>query len=203
MVDANVAYIAFSVGEPLLGDRFWDVLRYAGKYLHVSIAPNGTLLADAVQDYSGKLALSDGGTLFLDEISELPLEIQAKLLHVLEIPEFYPIGSNIKRTIDFHLITATTRNLRKMVDEGLFRHDLYYRIAVIPVKIPPLRMRKCDILPLTDYFLKKKGKEFIISPAAKLKLLEYHWQGNVRELINVIERSVLFTDTDSVKKDIV
>ncbi len=152
----------------------------------------------AFQDYDGKIALSDCGTLFLDEISELPLEIQAKLLNVLEIPEYYPIGSNIKRKINLNIITSSNRNLRKSVDEGLFRHDLYYRIAVIPIQIPPLRERRCDIFPLVDYFLKKKGNNYIITPEAKLKLLEYSWPGNVRELRNVIERSILLAKSDSI-----
>ncbi|MFW6138851.1 MAG: sigma-54-dependent transcriptional regulator [Spirochaetota bacterium] len=152
----------------------------------------------AVQDYDGKVALSDGGTLFLDEIGELPSEIQAKLLHILEIPEYYPLGSNTKRRVDLNLITATNRNLRKMVDEGQFRRDLYYRIAVIPITIPPLRERKCDIVPLASYFLNKMGNNYILSPEAKLKLLEYNWPGNVRELNNVVERSVLLAGSSNI-----
>jgi len=152
----------------------------------------------AVQDYAGKIALSDGGTLFLDEIGELPLEIQAKLLNVLEIPEYYPIGSNIKRKIDLFLIAATNRNIRRMVDEGTFRQDLYYRIAVIPLTIPPLRERKVDILPLSEFFLSKSGKNLFLSPEAKLELLEYSWPGNVRELKNIIERTVLMTEEGNI-----
>ncbi len=154
----------------------------------------------AVQDYEGKIALSNGGTLFLDEIGELPLELQAKLLHVLEIPEYYPIGSNVKRAIDLYLVTATNRNLRKMVDDGAFRNDLYYRIAVIPVKIPPLRERKCDVFPIIEYILEQKGRDFFVSPDVKLRLLEYNWPGNVRELINVMERSLLLTEDNMIKK---
>jgi DNA-binding NtrC family response regulator len=156
----------------------------------------------AVKDYEGKVALSDGGTLFLDEIGELPMDIQAKLLHVLEIPEYYPIGSNVKKAIDLYIIAATNRNLRKMVDRGSFRNDLYYRIAVIPIKIPPLRERRCDILPLVDYHLRKKDKKLILSPEAKLKLLEHDWPGNVRELINVLERSTLLTN-NSIVRDVI
>jgi DNA-binding NtrC family response regulator len=152
----------------------------------------------ASQDYAGKIALSGGGTLFLDEIGELPLEIQAKLLHVLEIPEYYPLGSNIKRTVDLHLISATNRNFRGMVDEGQFRQDLYYRIAVIPISIPPLRERRNDILPLVDYYTRARNAGMIVSPEAKLKLLEYSWPGNVRELVNVIERSMLMAKNDNI-----
>lgn len=157
----------------------------------------------AVHDYEGKIALSDGGTLFLDEIGELPLEIQAKLLHVLEIPEYYPIGSNEKRTVDLHLVAATNRNLRRMVDEGQFRRDLYYRVAVIPIHIPPLRERRCDILPLVDYFLEERKCSYILSPEAKLKLIEYSWPGNVRELFNVVERSILMSKNDGVVEDVI
>jgi len=157
----------------------------------------------AVNDYEGKIALSDGGTLFLDEIGELPLEAQAKLLHVLEIPEYYPIGSNVKRSIDLNMITATNRNLRNMVDEGSFRPDLYYRIAVIPIKVPPLRERKCDVLPIVEYFLRQNKKNYILSPMAKLKLLEYNWPGNIRELKNIIERSKLLADNGDIINDII
>ena len=157
----------------------------------------------ATQDYKGKIALSGGGTLFLDEIGELPLDIQAKLLHVLEIPEYYPLGSNVKRTVDLHLISATNRNLRSMVDDDRFRRDLYYRIAVIPISIPPLRERRNDILPLVEYFLKTRDAELIISPASKLKLLEYSWPGNVRELFNVMERSILMAKNGNVLDDVV
>jgi DNA-binding NtrC family response regulator len=156
----------------------------------------------AVKDYAGKIALSDGGTLFLDEVAEMPLEIQSKLLHVLEIPEYYPIGSNVKKTIDLRIVTATNKNLRKMVDEEEFRHDLYYRIAVIPIQISPLRERKCDIFPVIEYLLGKNDRNCIVSPEVKLRLLEYSWPGNVRELMNVIERALLLAGEDNVIRDI-
>jgi two-component system response regulator AtoC len=157
----------------------------------------------ASHDYEGKIALSGNGTLFLDEIGELPLEMQAKLLHVLEIPEYYPLGSNVKRTVDLHLIAATNRNLRRMVDEERFRQDIYYRIAVIPLSIPPLRERRGDILPLVDYFIHKRSTDMIISPEVKLKLLGYSWPGNVRELVNVMERSMLMTKNGSILEDVI
>ena len=157
----------------------------------------------AIKDYEGKIALSHKGTLFLDEIAELPLELQAKLLNVLEIPEYYPIGSNVKRKIDLRIITATNKNLRKIVDTGGFREDLYYRIAVIPIKLPPLRERRSDIFPLVNYFLGQKGKNYVITPEAKLKLLGYTWPGNVRELRNVIERSILLANDDRIIRDVI
>jgi len=156
----------------------------------------------AVRDYLGKIGYSDGGTLVLDEIGELPLELQAKLLRVLEIPEYYPIGSNEKKRIDLHLVAATNKNLRKMVDEGTFRNDLYYRIAVVPVSIPPLQDRKCDIMPLVEYFLSQKNTDIVLSPEAKLQLFRYSWPGNVRELKNVIERSILMADDRRVVRKI-
>jgi DNA-binding NtrC family response regulator len=157
----------------------------------------------AVRDYAGKIALSDGGTLFLDEIGELPLGLQAKLLRVLEIPEYYPIGSNEKKHTDLHLVVATNRNLRKMVDEGSFRSDLYYRIAVVPVVVPSLRERKCDIMPLVEYFMKQRSAELILSPEAKLQFFNYDWPGNVRELKNVIDRSILMVKNGHVVDRIV
>jgi len=156
----------------------------------------------AVKDYAGKIALSDRGTLFLDEIAEMPLEIQSKLLHVLEIPEYYPIGSNVKKTIDLRIVTATNKNLRRMVDEEEFRHDLYYRIAVIPIKISPLRERRCDIFPIIEYLLEKNNRNYIVSPEVKLRLLEYSWPGNIRELMNVIERAFLLAGEDNIIRNI-
>jgi DNA-binding NtrC family response regulator len=157
----------------------------------------------AVQDYIGKIAHSDGGTLFLDEIGELPLETQVKLLNVLELPEYYPIGSNVKKKIDLHLIAAANRNLRKMVDVGEFRQDLYYRVAVIPLVITPLRERKCDILPIADFFLGLKGPNCRLSSEAKLRLLAHNWPGNVRELKNVIERSMLLSERENTLETLV
>jgi DNA-binding NtrC family response regulator len=157
----------------------------------------------AVQDYAGKIALAHKGTLFLDEIAELPIELQAKLLNVLEIPEYYPIGSNVKKKVDFNLITATNKNLRNCVDDGLFRVDLYYRIAVIPIKLPPLRERKCDIFPLVDYFLRNKTQNYVITPEAKLRLLSHTWPGNVRELRNVMERSLLLVGGENIIKEVI
>lgn len=157
----------------------------------------------AVSDYAGKIALSHGGTLFLDEIAELPLDLQAKLLNVIEIPEYYPIGSNIKRSVDLHIVTATNKNLRKLVDEGPFRGDLYYRVAVIPIMLPPLRKRKCDIFPLLDYFVSSKPNAFVITPEAKLQLMGYSWPGNVRELRNVLERSMLLAENGNIVRNVI
>ncbi|AOY74807.1 sigma-54-dependent transcriptional regulator [Clostridium formicaceticum] len=150
----------------------------------------------AVARKIGKFEKADGGTVFLDEIGELDLSMQVKLLRVLQEREFERIGGNERIRIDVRVIAATNRDLYKMVEEESFREDLYYRLNVIPIKIPPLRERKEDIPLLTNYFLERYSQEvgrknIAISEEAQQKLLNYHWRGNIRELENVIERMVL------------
>lgn len=146
----------------------------------------------------GKIGLfeaADGGTLFLDEIAELTLALQSKLLRVLETGGVRRIGSHIERNVDFRLIAATHKDLKKMVDEGTFRADLYYRINVIPITIPPLRERPEDIIALSLKFLetynKKYGSDIKLGPELIDWMQKYNWPGNVRELKNVIERTVI------------
>jgi Nif-specific regulatory protein len=146
----------------------------------------------------GRFELAHGGTLFLDEIGELSLATQAKLLRALQENTFERVGGTEPIKVDVRVITATNRNLEKMIDEGKFRLDLYYRINVFPIYVPPLRERKSDILELADYFLEKfserGGKKVVrLSTPAIDMLMSYHWPGNVRELENVIERAVLLT----------
>ncbi len=143
----------------------------------------------------GKIELADGGTLFLDEIGELPLELQPKLLRVLETGEINPIGSNKVKKVNFRLISATNRNLIEMINKGLFREDLYYRINGIEIHIPPLRERKEDIEELARYYWKeyalKYGKNEEI-PRELLDLLKEHpLTGNVRQLKNILERAAI------------
>ena len=158
--------------------------------------------ADKSQD--GLIKIADGGTLFLDEIGELPLSIQKRFLRVLQEKRFRPVGHTREIKSNFRLISATNRDLEKAVEEKSFREDLYYRLNVFPIYLPPLRERRTDILLLTEYFLKKyneeNGKEIrrISTPAIDL-LLQYHWPGNVRELQNCIERAVLICDDESIK----
>ena len=152
----------------------------------------------AVRDRIGRFQLADGGTLFLDEVGEIPLELQAKLLRVLQEGMFERVGGTQTIKVDVRVITATNRNLEKMIEEGKFRLDLYYRINVFPVYIPPLRERKSDILELADYFLEKystqNGKKVVrLSTPAIDMLMAYHWPGNVREVENTIERAVLLS----------
>jgi len=142
----------------------------------------------------GKLELAHGGTLFLDEIGELPLELQPKLLRVLEDKLFERVGSNKMIKSDFRLIAATNRDLEGMVKQQLFRRDLFYRLNVISLDIPPLRERREDIIPLAWHLLSKiaenyPGAQYQLTPAAEKVLASYHWPGNIRELLNVLERT--------------
>jgi len=151
----------------------------------------------------GLVEVADKGTLFLDEIGEMPIGLQAKLLRFLDSGEFRRVGGNKALVVDVRLITATNKDLPEMIKAGTFREDLFYRLNVITVTIPPLRERKEDIPELARYFLKKYSRK--LSKVVKdftgeaLELLAgYHWPGNVRELENVIERAVILCETDRV-----
>jgi DNA-binding NtrC family response regulator len=143
----------------------------------------------------GKFEVANGGTIFLDEISEITPSLQAKLLHVTQEKSFMRLGSNTIRQVDIRIISATNRDLKKMVEQGRFREDLYYRLHVVDIYIPPLRERKEDIPILVEEFLdrqrKRYNKNFQISKEIMKILTEYHWPGNVRELENAIERAVV------------
>jgi transcriptional regulator with PAS, ATPase and Fis domain len=145
----------------------------------------------------GRFALAHGGTIFLDEIGELPISIQAKILRVLQFKEFEPLGSNRTQKVDVRIIAATNRSLTDEVREGRFREDLFYRLNVVTLTLPPLRMRLEDIPILAYYFFDhylKKNKRAIeeIEPTVLQLLKEYSWPGNIRELENVMERAVIF-----------
>ncbi len=147
----------------------------------------------------GKFELASGGTLFLDEISEMSPALQAKLLRVIEEKRFERVGGTRTIEVDVRIVVATNRDLNKEVQEGRFREDLYYRISVFPIRIPPLRERKEDIPLLAEYFAERAAKDMKvekpeISDAAMEKLLSYSWPGNVRELKNVIERAVILCE---------
>ncbi|QDR81820.1 sigma-54 interaction domain-containing protein [Sporomusa termitida] len=155
----------------------------------------GAFTGASKQGKVGLMELADKGTLFLDEIGELPLHLQAKLLRVLESHEIRRIGSVTGRKTDFRLITATNRELKKMVEENRFRDDLYYRLNVIPIQIPPLRNRLEDIIVLAEHFLSlfntKYGYGQTFTRQTMDALLQYQWPGNARELRNVVERLVI------------
>jgi predicted ATPase len=152
----------------------------------------------ALDRRTGRFELADGGTLFLDEVGELPLETQVKLLRVLQEGEFEPVGSSKTLSVDVRIIAATNRQLERSVQEGRFRADLFYRLNVLPIVVPPLRERRSDIVLLVQSFVlrfsKKLGKHIErVSPETLERLLAYDWPGNVRELQNVIERGVVLS----------
>lgn len=153
----------------------------------------------AAQDKPGLLRVADGGTLFLDEIGELPIDLQVKLLRVLQEREITPVGGTKSRPIDVRIVAATNRDLDEEIREGRFRQDLFYRLNVIAIKIPPLRLRKSDIPLLLNYFLKMHCipgdplKKF--SSQAQERLIAYDWPGNVRELQNIVQRAVALGDS--------
>jgi formate hydrogenlyase transcriptional activator len=144
----------------------------------------------------GRFELADGATLFLDEIGELPLELQPKLLRVLQEGEFERLGSSQTRKIDVRIIAATNRNLKTEVQNGLFREDLWYRLNVFPITVPPLRQRTSDIALLVNFFVNQSNRKLgrfvrTISPQTLQALQSYYWPGNVRELANIIERALI------------
>jgi formate hydrogenlyase transcriptional activator len=144
----------------------------------------------------GRFELADGGTIFLDEVGELPLDTQVKLLRVLQEREFEPVGSNKSIRVDVRIICATNRNLQESIKEGKFRSDLYYRLNVFPLHVPPLRERRSDIPQLAMFFLSRYARNLGkridgISAAATQKLTNYSWPGNIRELQNLIERALI------------
>jgi two-component system, NtrC family, response regulator AtoC len=155
----------------------------------------------ALRSKEGLFQSADGGTIFLDEIGELSMEMQAKLLRVLQEKEVRPVGSNQRIKIDVRVIAATNRDLEAAYKEGKFRKDLYFRLNVVTLHLPPLRERRSDIFSLLHYFLDKfaPGRVFSISPAANRCLMQYDWPGNVRELENCIERAVALGTGDSIE----
>ena len=157
----------------------------------------------AIQKQIGRFELANGGTLFLDEVSEIPVELQSKLLRVLQEGEFERIGSSKTIKVDVRIIAATNRSLEELIKKGKFRKDLFYRLNVYPVTIAPLRDRKADIPLLTDHFVKifnrKLSKNITrISQTTIKQLQEYSWPGNIRELENVIERAVIISNGSSL-----
>jgi formate hydrogenlyase transcriptional activator len=147
----------------------------------------------------GRIELTDGGTLFLDEIAEIPLDLQPKLLRVLQEREFERVGGNRTLRVDTRIIAATNRNLQEMIADGQFRSDLYYRLAVFPVTVPPLRSRRSDVPLLVQYFVEKCSQRLgrhvsSVPNETMMALTEYSWPGNIRELQHLIERALLLTN---------
>jgi transcriptional regulator with GAF, ATPase, and Fis domain len=160
----------------------------------------------AIQSRKGRFELADGGTIFLDEIGELPLEMQPKLLRVLQNGEFERVGGQKTIKVDVRVIAATNRDLSHEVSQNRFRQDLFYRLNVFPITIPSIRKRKEDLPVLINYFIVRKSIKYNkslqqISKADMQRLMEYEWPGNVRELKNVIERSVIASNGTTLKLD--
>jgi DNA-binding NtrC family response regulator len=196
-----------------------ESLRAAGPFIPVScVALTETLLeselfghekgafTDAIAQKKGKFELADGGTIFLDEIGDISPKLQLSLLRVLQEKEFTRVGGTKPITVDVRIIAATNRDLKKAVDEGKFRDDLYYRLNVIAIELPPLREHQEDIPLLAHHFIEKfniemGGKIERIAEEALELLIEYDWPGNVRELENVIERAMVITKGNFIKAE--
>ena len=161
----------------------------------------------AVAAKKGLFEVADGGSIFLDEIGDIPPETQVRLLRVIQEREFTPLGDTTPRRVDVRIIAATNIELKEAVKQGTFREDLYYRLAVVPIELPPLRDRREDILPLAQHFIEKYNEENgrqvseQIAPEVLALLEAYSWPGNVRELENAIERAVVIAPGDEVSRE--
>ncbi|MFO7842689.1 MAG: sigma-54 dependent transcriptional regulator [Bacteroidales bacterium] len=161
---------------------------------------------DAKEDKTGRFEIANGGTLFLDEIGNLPVSLQSKILTALQKQEIVPVGANKPIPIDIRLITATNKNPEELIQKGLFREDLFYRINTVQIQLPPLRKRKEDILEIAEYYLntfaikyEKQGVKF--SNQAITTLQEYQWPGNIRELKHTIEKAVILSTNNSLEPE--
>jgi two-component system NtrC family response regulator len=154
----------------------------------------------AIKDRKGKFELADGGTIFLDEIGDLREDVQAKLLRVLQEHEIERLGDSKTIKVDVRVIAATNKNLERLVQGGEFREDLYYRLSVVPITIPPLRERKEEIPYLVDFFITRysKDRKFVVDPEVISVLQQYDWPGNIRELENAIERAVVLSTDNRI-----
>lgn len=200
------------VGKELIARTLHRLSNRAGKeFIAINCAafPEGLLeselfghmkgaFTDAHYNKQGLFEIADGGTIFLDEVGDMPLSLQAKLLRVIENGTFRRVGGVTDIKVDVRIIAATNKDLKKEIEEGRFREDLYYRLNVIPVHIPPLRERREDIPLLAGHFIKKYAPSKRLTEEALEALKDYSWRGNVRELENVIERVCLLSQSDEI-----
>ena len=161
---------------------------------------------DAIRDKKGLFNLADGGTIFLDEIGELPLNLQVKILRALQEEEIKPVGSSRDIKVDVRVVAATVKDLNAEVQEGLFREDLFYRLNVLPLRVPPLRERKEDIPALVEHFISKNNRRLGlecqgVDPEALQLMMAYGWPGNVRELENTIEHAMVLSETNVIQAE--
>ena len=202
--------------ELIAGAIHYNSLRPEGPFIRVNCAALPDQLLEnelfghergaytgADRQQVGRFEQADGGTILLDEIGDMSTLTQAKVLRVLQEKEFERLGSSRTIRVDIRIVTATNKNLPELVKEGKFREDLYYRLNVVNIHMPPLRERREDIMPLVTYFLGKFSAElkknvWTVHPTAIQMLMNYHWPGNVRELENTIERAVIMTETDTI-----
>lgn len=219
--DASVLILGESgVGKELIAEQIHLNSRRSGKpFIRVNCAalPENLLeselfghvkgaFTDAISNREGRFEAADGGTIFLDEIAELPLKLQSKLLRVIQQKTFERVGSNQTFRADVRIVAATNRDIEKLVQAQEFRSDLYYRLNVLPIHIPPLRERVEDIPTLAEHFLTQYAREtnrglMRFSDAALQAMLEYGWPGNIRELENAIERAVLISKSALITSD--
>src|SRR5438445_10788342 len=161
----------------------------------------------AIAAKKGLFEVADGGSIFLDEIGDIPPENQVRLLRVIQEREFTPLGDTTPRRVDVRIIAATNIDLKEAVKHGTFREDLYYRLSVVPIELPPLRDRREDVLPLAQHFIRKYNEENgrkvseQIAPEVLALLEVYSWPGNVRELENAIERAVVIAPGDEITRE--
>jgi transcriptional regulator with GAF, ATPase, and Fis domain len=161
----------------------------------------------AVRDRVGRFQLADGGTIFLDEVGEIPLDLQSKLLRVLQESEYERVGDDRTHSVDVRVVAATNRDLEKAVVDGRFREDLFYRLSVFPIEVPPLRERGDDVIQIASHFLERTCQDFGHRPLTLSKqqaalLKRYDWPGNIRELKNVIERAVILSRGTVLRLDL-
>lgn len=219
-VNSNILILGESgVGKDVIAKLIHDASSCRGRFVKINCAAipehlleselfgyeYGSFTGAKKEGKPGMFELAEKGTIFLDEIAELPVHLQAKLLRVIQEKEVIRIGGTKQVTIDTRVIAATNRNLEEMVRKGGFREDLFYRLNVVPIKIPPLRERKEDIIPLIHYFTNVFNKEYHFDKSFTEGTLEmfyhYDWKGNVRELQNVVERLIVVGDKKTVEEE--